>query len=76
MLSKPVFSVVFLVVVILAPITSAGRASDRYDAFNHCGAPFCGSTGNAAGAGALARVDRNGITGVVNDELNAQLPKI
>ncbi|KAF2629095.1 hypothetical protein BU25DRAFT_457340 [Macroventuria anomochaeta] len=76
MLPRPIFSLFFLTMTTLAPVASASGASDRYDPFNHCGAPFCGSTGNVAAAGALARVERNGTAGIVNDKLNDKLPKM
>lgn len=49
--------------MVFTPLALAG-ASDRYDPFNNCGAPFCGSAGSVAAAGALARVERNGTAAV------------
>ncbi len=65
MLSKSIFSIILLVMAILAPSVCAGSSSNRYDPFNQCGAPFCGSTGNAAGAGTLFRMMRKAAVGAV-----------
>lgn len=77
MLLKLVFSTILLTMAILTPSASAGR-SDRYDPYNKCGAPFCGSTGNAAGAGALARMTRNATTNtdISKSKFEGNLPKM
>lgn len=67
MLPNTFFGTIFLAMSVLAPVASA-TASDKYGAYNQCGAPFCGSTGNAAGAGAVARIDRYDAGGTLNDK--------
>jgi hypothetical protein len=64
MLTKSILSLLFLAIAIFAPTIHA-NASDRYDPYNHCGAPFCGSVGAAAAAGAVARMDRQDTPKVV-----------
>ncbi|KAJ4363874.1 hypothetical protein N0V95_000944 [Ascochyta clinopodiicola] len=59
---KYFLTIIFLAMAVFVPVIFA-TGSDRYDPFNHCGAPFCGSTGAAAGAGAVARMDHKGPAG-------------
>lgn len=67
MFSKTVFGAVFFAMAVLAPVTLA-TASDKYDPYNRCGAPFCASTGGAAAAAAVARMDRHKSAGTLNDK--------
>ncbi|UPX10192.1 uncharacterized protein EKO05_0000863 [Ascochyta rabiei] len=72
---KPFLTILFLAVAIFAPVSFAS-ASGRYDPYNHCGAPFCGSVGAAAGAGAVARIYRKGPTGDLHEKHTEALSKV
>lgn len=50
MLSKSILSILVLTLAVLTPVVAAGGGSDKYDPYNHCGAPFCGSTGSGSRA--------------------------
>ena len=80
MFSKPILGLLLLAMAALVPFATAGKPSSRYDPNNQCGAPFCGSAGGAAAAGALAREDRGDAAGIVNDKvddkLNDKAPKM
>ncbi|KAF9693102.1 hypothetical protein EKO04_008801 [Ascochyta lentis] len=67
MLLKPSLALLFLAMAIFASVAIA-TASDHYDLYNLCGAPFCGSVGAAAAAGAVARMDRRGPVSNQNDK--------
>lgn len=55
MLLKTTTAILFLAAMAaLTPLASAGRDKNP-DPYNQCGAPFCGSPGNAAAAGAVVR---------------------
>jgi hypothetical protein len=76
MLSKPIFSVLILAVAVLAPVVSAGGGSDKYDPYNHCGAPFCGSTGSTGNVAAAGALVRNSTADTANDQVGEKLPKM
>lgn len=57
MLVKSILGVFGITLAVLAPVAAASGNSDKYDMYNRCGAPFCGSTGNAATAGSLVGDD-------------------
>lgn len=67
MFAKTFFGVVFIAMAVFTAGTSAS-ASDKYDPYNHCGAPFCGSTGGAAAAGVVARMQRHDPAGTPKDK--------
>lgn len=55
MLNKYILGVSAITLTVLTPIAAAGGPPSKYDPYNSCGAPFCGSTGNVAAAGAVVR---------------------
>lgn len=72
MLTQSIFGVLAITLTILAPVATAGRTSPKYDPYNSCGAPFCGSTGNVAAAGAVVRDDT---ANVANDQFDKESAK-
>lgn len=75
MLPKAIFGSLLFAAIIFAPVATANK-SDRYDMYNQCGAPFCGSTGGAAIAGAVASMDRNATAETQDDTAGERLPKM
>ena len=75
MLSKTSFVWLFFTVAVFIPVATA-NASDRYDMYNQCGAPFCGSTGGAAIAGAMTSMNRNATAGALDDGLDEKPHKM
>lgn len=57
MLTKSILGGFAISLAVLASAAAAGGHSSKYDPYNSCGAPFCGSTGNVAAAGAVIRED-------------------
>lgn len=68
MLTKSIFGVFGITLIVLAPVAAASGNSDKYDMYNRCRAPFCGSTGNAAAAGALLRDDAANVSSNKGDK--------
>ena len=72
MLTKSIFGAFAITLAVLAPIAAAGGPSPKYDVYNGCGAPFCGSTGNVAAAGEVVRKDT---VKVANDGVGREVAK-
>ncbi|KAJ4336698.1 hypothetical protein N0V87_005261 [Didymella glomerata] len=66
MLTKSVLGALAVTLTVLAPIAAAGGPS------SNCGAPFCGSTGNVAAAGAVVRDET---TKIAIDEVGEKVQK-
>jgi hypothetical protein len=75
MLPKAFFVCLLFTVAVFIPVVMA-NASDRYDMYSQCGAPFCGFTGGTAIAGAVASMDRNATAGALDDKHDEKPPKM
>jgi hypothetical protein len=72
MLTKSILGAIAMTLTVLAPIAAAGGPSSKYDPYNSCGAPFCGSTGNVGVAGVVVREET---TKIAIDEVGDKVQK-
>jgi hypothetical protein len=72
MLTKSILGAIAITLTVLAPIAAAGGPSSKYDPYNSCGAPFCGSTGNVGVAGVVVREET---TKIAIDEVGDKVQK-
>lgn len=72
MLLKSILGAFAITLASMAHVAAASGSSNKYDPYNHCGAPFCGFTSNVATAGTLVR---NGTADVANDKAGEEVPK-
>ncbi|KAF1930209.1 uncharacterized protein M421DRAFT_387235 [Didymella exigua CBS 183.55] len=76
MLSTLILRISVLAVAVLAPVVCASGPSDKYDPYNSCGAPFCGSTGSGGNVGAAGALVRNSTTDAAKNRFSEVLPDV
>ncbi|KAJ4376894.1 hypothetical protein N0V86_006331 [Didymella sp. IMI 355093] len=72
MLVKSVLYAFVIILAALAPAAAASGNSDKYDIYNRCGAPFCGSTGSTGNVAAAGAFIRNSTTNTMNEAANVK----